>query len=127
MNLTKQEREKMQANIEGIKEYIETQICPKLKGERVSIDFGEIKRFANGSSEHEYHFYVRAEGASGRSGYLPLALLPTGLPSSCGSSFCERYDAGIELLRAWPRIKATLLEAVKKVEETENMIDTFEV
>lgn len=126
MKLTTEEKAKLKSNIEKIKAYIEAEICPKLCGEAVTVYFGNVRHFANGTTGKEYHLYVDGRGVCGGAGNLSMSLLPTNEEYGC-ADFCTRPDAGLELIHSWSAIKPKLLQKVQDVAERKNSLDNFEL
>ena len=95
MKLTTEEKAKLKSNIEKIKAYIEAEISPKLCGEAITVYFGNVVHFANGTTGKKYRLYVDGRSVSGGAGNLLMNLLPTGTQKFGCSDFCTRSDAGL--------------------------------
>ena len=78
MELTTEEKAKLKSNIERIKAYIEAEISPKLCGEAITVYFGNVVHFANGTTGKQYRLYVDGRSVCGGAGNLCMNLLPTG-------------------------------------------------
>lgn len=78
MKLTTEEKAKLKSNIERIKAYIEAEISPKLCGEAITVYFGNVVHFANGTTGKQYRLYVDGRSVCGGAGNLLMNLLPTG-------------------------------------------------
>ena len=96
MKLTTEEKAKLKSNIEKIKAYIEAEISPKLCGEAITVYFGNVVHFANGTTGKQYRLYVDGRSVCGGAGNLCMNLLPTGTQEFGCSDFCTRSDAGLE-------------------------------
>lgn len=101
MKLTTEEKAKLKSNIEKIKAYIEAEISPKLCGEAITVYFGNVVHFANGTTGKQYRLYVDGRSVCGGAGNLLMNLLPTGTQKFDCSDFCTRSDAGLELIHSW--------------------------
>lgn len=101
MKLTTEEKAKLKSNIEKIKAYIEAEIGPKLCGEAITVYFGNVVHFANGTTGKQYRLYVDGRSVCGGAGNLCMNLLPTGTQEFGCSDFCTRSDAGLELIHSW--------------------------
>lgn len=101
MKLTTEEKAKLKSNIEKIKAYIEAEISPKLCGEAITVYFGNVVHFANGTTGKQYRLYVDGRSVCGGAGNLCMNLLPTGTQEFGCSDFCTRSDAGLELIHSW--------------------------
>lgn len=113
MKLTTEEKAKLKSNIEKIKAYIEAEISPKLCGEAITVYFGNVVHFANGTTGKQYRLYVDGRSVCGGAGNLCMNLLPTGTQEFGCSDFCTRSDAGLELIHSWPAIKQELLQGAE--------------
>lgn len=130
MKLTTEEKAKLKSNIEKIekiKAYIEAEISPKLCGEAITVYFGNVVHFANGTTGKQYRLYVDGRSVCGGAGNLCMNLLPTGTQEFGCSDFCTRSDAGLELIHSWPAIKQELLQKVQNVAERKSSLDNFEL
>lgn len=127
MELTTEEKAKLKSNIERIKAYIEAEISPKLCGEAITVYFGNVVHFANGTTGKQYRLYVDGRSVCGGAGNLCMNLLPTGTQEFGCSDFCTRSHAGLELIHSWPAIKQELLQKVQNVAERKSSLDNFEL
>lgn len=127
MKLTTEEKAKLKSNIEKIKAYIEAEISPKLCGEAITVYFGNVVHFANGTTGKQYRLYVDGRSVCGGAGNLCMNLLPTGTQEFGCSDFCTRSDAGLELIHSWPAIKQELLQKVQNAAERKSSLDNFEL
>ena len=93
MKLTTEEKAKLKSNIEKIKAYIEAEISPKLCGEAITVYFGNVVHFANGTTGKQYRLYVDGRSVCGGAGNLCMNLLPTGTQEFGCSDFCTRSEA----------------------------------
>lgn len=128
MRLTEEEMEKLKRNVAKIDDYIRYEIVPNLRGTSISVGFGEIVKDASQwSGGRKYHLGVSPTGVSGRSGNLGLTMMPVNAsPEALRKSFCSP-DAGLALLREWPRVKEELLKHIQDIEEKRAALDDFTV
>jgi hypothetical protein len=126
MKYTQAEKEKIHANLDAIKAYIEREIQPNITGD-ITVDFGEMKTYYHGDREREFHLYVRPNRISGRSGGLGLEFEREYKSQSLVSTVYAHMDYAIALLKEWHNIKATLHTAVAHENETRNMINNFHI
>ena len=126
MKYTQAEKEKICANLDAIKSYIERNVQPNITGD-ITVDFGEMKTYCNGDREKEFHLYVRPNRISGRIGGLGLEFEREYKSSSLTSTVYAHMDYAIALLREWHNIKATLHTAVQYENETRNLINNFNI
>lgn len=125
MKYTPEEREKIYANLDAIKAYIEREIQPKITS-KIEVDFGEIKSYLDWSKENEFHLYVYPEGIRGRIGGLGISFEKNPEDKYEPTAY-KHLDYAIGLLREWHNIKATLHTAVVNENETRNMINNFHI
>ena len=128
MRLTEEEMEKLKRNVAQIDNYIRYEIVPNLRGTSISVGFGEVVRDEDGwTAGRKYHLGVSPNGVSGRSGNLGLTMMPVNAsPEALRKSFCSP-DAGLALLREWPRVKEELLKHIQDIEENRAVLDDFTV
>lgn len=128
MRLTEEEMEKLKRNVAQIDNYIRYEIVPNLSGTSISVGFGEVVRDEDGwTAGRKYHLGVSPNGVSGRSGNLGLTMMPVNAsPEALRKSFCSP-DAGLALLREWPRVKKELLKHIQDIEEKRAVLDDFTV
>lgn len=127
MRLTSEEHQKLRSNLQKIEDYIVSEICPHMCGTSVTVDFGEEKTYYGDKNgiENKYHITVTDKSVSGRTGYLGLAIVKK--DNDSGSSFDTYVEAGMALLREWPRIKEALRAHLVKVSLNKSVLDTFAV
>jgi hypothetical protein len=126
MTYTQAEREKIHANLDAIKAYIEREIQPHITS-RVTVDFGSIESYLDGTRENKFHIYVYPDGVRGRTGGLGFGFekLKPGEPYM--ATAYNQWDYAVGLLKAWRSIKATLHTSIEHEKATRNMINNFEV
>lgn len=128
MRLSDEEMKKLKRNVAKIDDYIRYEIIPNLSGTSISVGFGEVVRDEDGwTAGRKYHLGVSPNGVSGRSGNLGLTMMPVNAsPEALRKSFCSP-DAGLALLREWPRVKKELLKHIQDIEEKRAVLDDFTV
>lgn len=128
MRLTDEEMKKLKRNVSKIDDYIRYEIVPNLRGTSISVGFGEIvKDGSRWSGGRKYRLCVSPEGVCGRAGNHGLTMMPN---SPNREALCESFcspDAGLALLREWPRVKEELLKHIQDVEEKRAVLDDFTV
>lgn len=126
MKLTPEEKQMLNANLVRINGFIQSKIIPNLDETAVSIPFGEITTFANGTRGHKYTLHVSKHGVTGSAGYLSMSLLPCA-DNPGGASILSYSDAGIDLLQAWPAVKQKLLAHVESIKEKRDALYNFAI
>ncbi len=128
MRLSDEEMKKLKRNVAKIDDYIRYEIIPNLSRTSISVGFGEVVRDEDGwTAGRKYHLGVSPNGVSGRSGNLGLTMMPVNAsPEALRKSFCSP-DAGLALLREWPRVKKELLKHIQDIEEKRAVLDDFTV
>jgi hypothetical protein len=127
MKYTQAEREKIHANLDAIKSYIEEKIQPCITS-KITVDFGEIKRYVDYSREKEFHIYVYPDDIRGRIGGLGISFKrnPEGLYAYEPTAY-ERLDFAVGLIEEWQNIKHQLVIAVNHEQNTRQIINDFAV
>ena len=125
MKYTQAEKERIYANLDAIKAYIEREIQPRITSQ-VTVDFGETKSYADWSREKEFHIYVYPEGIRGRIGGLGISFEKNPADKYEPTAY-KHLDFAVGLIREWQSVKAILITAVQNEAETRNAINNFEV
>lgn len=125
MKYTAEEREKIYANLDAIKAYIEREIQSKITS-KIQVNFGEVKSYLDWSREKEFHLYVYPEGIRGRIGNLGISFEKNPEDKYEATAY-KHIEYAVGLLREWYNIKATLHTAVANENETRNMINNFHI
>ena len=125
MTYTQAEKEKIYANLDAIKSYIETNIQPHITS-KVEVDFGAIKGYIDGTRENEFHIYVYPDGICGRIGGLGISFERNPKDIYKPTAY-KHLDFAVGLIKEWHMIKSTLHTAVQKEAEIRNAINNFEI
>ena len=123
MVYTQAEKEKIHANLDAIKAYIQREIQPNIT-DRVVVDFGNMKSYLNGDREKEYHLYVSPKSLSCRIGGLGFDFVNAGESSYSATAYTQ-LDYAVELIRDWQSIKSILNTAIQRENDTRNAINNF--
>ena len=125
MMYTKEEKEKIYENLDKIKAYLEA-LQPKIRN-RIEIDFGPMKTYANWDREKAYHLYISNENISGRSGGLGLDYEREYTGSSTRSTVYGQLDYAATLISDWSDIKGEINAELINQQRTINAINNFEI
>lgn len=123
MTYTQAEKEKIYANLDAIKVYIEREIQPHITS-KVTVDFGQVKSYADWSREKEFHIYVYPEGMRGRIGGLCISFEKNPKDEYEPTAY-KHLDFAVGLLEEWQSIKATLHTSVQNEANTRARINNF--
>ena len=124
MTYSKEEREKIHANLDKIKLYLDC-IRSDLR-ERVTVDFGPVKTYADWSREQAYHITVSKDGISCRKGGLGFDFSKAD-PINYNTTAYTDLDYAVSLIQNWFTVKSTVNNAIKEQERLLTCIDNFEV
>ena len=125
MMYTKEEKEKIYENLDKIKAYLEA-LQPKIRN-RIEIDFGPMKTYANWDREKAYHLYISNENISGRSGGLGLDYEREYVGSSTRATVYDQLDYATTLISDWSDIKRQINAELINQQRTINAINNFEI
>lgn len=125
MMYTMEERAKIYANLDKIKEYLEA-LCPQLR-DKVTVDFGPVRTYANFDREKSYHITVSKDGVYGRTGGLGLDFDKASMKSSSRCTAYEQLDYAVALIQNWQTVKTTVNNAIKNQKQMLADIDNFEI
>lgn len=125
MLYTQEEKEKIYENLDRIKECLEM-LQPRVR-DKITVDFGEMKTYANYDREREYHLYLYKDAIRGRVGGLGLDYTRERVSSSTRSTVYQHLDYAVALITNWQYIKRTILNKIEEQNETIAAINSFEV
>lgn len=125
MMYTKEEKEKIYANIDKIKAYLD-EVRPNLR-QGVTVDFGPIKTYADYSREPAFHITVDKDEIRGRSGGLYIEYGREATRTSTSATVYDRLEYAVALIQNWQTIKATVHTAIQNQKQTLADIDNFEI
>lgn len=125
MLYTQEEKNKIYDNLDKIKEYLKT-LQPKIRDE-ITVDFGEMKTYANFNREREFHLSVDERDIYGRSGGLSMMYYRANLTSSTQASIYDHLDYAVGLIQNWQYIKTEILGKIGLQNATISAINNFEV
>ena len=126
MKYTKEEKEKIYENLDTIKAYIETSIQPYLTS-RVTVDFGQVTDYLDGTREKEFHLSVYPHNICCRVGGLGFDFTRDSTRTFTSATPYNRLDYAVGLFNEWNLIKAELYKAVRNEKLTRNLINNFEI
>ena len=126
MKYTTAEKEKIYESLIAINDYIEREIQPNITSS-ITVDFGTIKSYVDGTREKEFHLYVSPKSISCRQGGLGFDYAKTSTRNSTNTTVYSNYEYAVALMKEWHNIKATLHTAVANENETRNMINNFHI
>lgn len=125
MLYTQEEKEKIYENLDRIKECLEM-LQPRVR-DKITVDFGEMKTYANYDREREYHLYLYKDAIRSRVGGLGLDYTRERVSSSTRSTVYQHLDYAVALITNWQYIKRTILSKIEEQNETIAAINSFEV
>lgn len=125
MMYTQEEKNKIYDNLDKIKAYLET-LQPKIR-DKITIDFGEMKTYANFDREREFHLSVDKDTISGRSGGLGMEYTRERISSSTRASIYDHFDYAVALIQNWQSIKMEINTKIAQQNEALAAINNFEV
>ena len=125
MMYTQEEKNKIYDNLDKIKEYLET-LQPKIR-DRITIDFGEMKTYANYERERKFHLYVDKREIYGRSGGLGMDYTRKSVRSSTRASIYDHLDYAVELIQNWQSIKMEINTKIAQQNIAIAAINNFEI
>lgn len=125
MLYTQEEKNKIYDSLDKIKAYIET-LQPQIR-DRITVDFGEVERYADFSREKKFHLYVSKTSISGRSGGLGLDYTREEVSSSTRSTVYRWLDYATALIQNWQFIKREILNQITEQNATISAINNFEI
>lgn len=125
MMYTQEEKNKIHDNLDKIKEYLET-LQPKIR-DRITIDFGEMKTYANFERERAFHLSVDKDTICGRSGGLGMEYTRERISSSTRASIYDHFDYAVALIQNWQSIKMEINTQIAQQNTTIAAINSFEV
>lgn len=125
MMYTREEKAKIHENLDKIKAYLE-EMCPQLR-DKVTVDFGPVKTYANFDREKAYHITVSKDGVYGRTGGLGIDFDKTDKGSSTRATAYEQLDYAVSLIQNWSIVKSTVNNAIKNQKQMLADIDNFEI
>lgn len=124
MMYTKEEREKIYANIDKIKDYLDS-LRPNVR-ESITVNFGPMKTYANFDRESAYHITVDKNYIIGRSGGLVLDFKRKSERESRAPVY-DRLDYAVSLIQNWVTIKMTINTAIQNQKQMLEDINNFEI
>ena len=119
-----EESEKIHSNLDKIKDYLDS-IRLNLR-DRVTVDFGPVKTYADWSREKAYHITVSKDGISCRSGGLGFDFSKPD-PHGYNTTAYTQLDYAVSLIQNWFTVKSTVNNAIKEQERTIADINNFEI
>lgn len=126
MMYTREEKNKIHENLDKIKEYLET-LQPQVR-DRIAIDFGEFKTYADYSREKQFHLYIDKESIYGRVGGLGLDYSRIeDKRYSIRSTVYAQFDYAVALIQNWQSIKREIVSQINAQNTTIAAINSFEV
>ena len=125
MMYTQEEKNKIYDNLDKIKEYLKT-LQPKIR-DRITIDFGEMKTYANFERERAFHLSVDKDTICGRSGGLGMDYTRERIISSTRASIYDHLDYAVELIQNWQFIKMEINTKIAQQNITIAAINNFEI
>lgn len=124
MMYSNEEREKIHSNLDKIKDYLDS-IRLNLR-DRVTVDFGPVKTYADWSREKAYHITVSKDSIICRSGGLGFDFSKPD-PHGCNTTAYTQLDYAVSLIQNWFTIKSTVNNAIKEQERLFADINNFEI
>ena len=121
---SKEEREKIHSNLDKIKAYLDD-IRPNLR-ERVTVDFGPVKTYADWTREQAYHITVSKDGISCRAGGLGFDFSKAEFNCYNATAYSQ-MDYAVALIQNWHTVKSTVNTAIQNQKNTLNCIHNFEI
>lgn len=125
MTYTQEEKNKIYGILDTIKAYLQT-LQPQIRS-RITVDFGEMKTYANFDREKQFHLSISKDDISGRSGGLYMAYEREIPSSSTKASIYDHLDYATELIQSWQSIKREILDKIASQNATIVAINNFEI
>lgn len=125
MVYTQAEKEKIYDNLDKIKAYLET-LQPQIR-DRITVDFGAMKTYANWEREKEYHLSIDKTSICGRTGGLGLDYTKERESSSTRATMYDQLDYAVSLIQNWRDIKYHILTEIEYQNRTIKVINNFEI
>ena len=125
MMYTAEEKAKIHDNLDKIKIYLQT-LQPQIR-DRITIDFGNMKTYANYDREREFHLTVGKNEICGRSGGLYMEYTRESIRSSTAASIYDHLDYAVELMNSWKSIKSEILSQIDEQNKSILVINNFEI
>ena len=125
MTYTQEEKNKIYGILDTIKVYLQT-LQPQIRS-RITVDFGEMKTYANFDRERKFHLYVDKNEIYGRSGGLGMVYDRERISSSTQASIYDHLDYATELIQNWQSIKREILDKMAQQNTTITAINNFEI
>lgn len=123
MKYTQTEKEKIHANLDAIKSYIQREIQPHIT-DKITVDFGNMKTYMNGDRENEFHLYVCPKEITCRIGGLCFDFEKSEAISYSATAY-NQLEYAVELIKDWQGIKSILNTAIQRENDTRNAINNF--
>ena len=124
MKYTQEEKQKIHANLDKIKDYLDG-LRPQLR-ERITVDFGPMKTYANFEREKAFHITVDKDGISCRSGGLGFDFSRAEKSVYSATAYTQ-LDYAVSLIQNWFTVKSTVNNAIKEQEQMIKDIHNFEI
>ncbi len=124
MQYTQEERQKIHENLNKIKDYLDS-LRPQLR-ERVTVDFGPMKTYANFEREQAFHITVGKDELSCRTGGLWFDFNRPE-KNTFGATVYTELDYAVSLIQNWFTVKSTVNNAIKEQDRMLADIENFEI
>ena len=124
MQYTQEERQKIHENLDKIKNYFDN-LRPQLR-ERVTVDFGPMKTYANFEREKAFHITVDKDGIGCRSGGLGFDFSKAERSVYNATAYTQ-LDYAVSLIQNWFTVKSCINNAIKEQDRMLADIENFEV
>lgn len=125
MMYTQEEKEKIRESLDKIKAYLES-LQPQVR-DRITVDFGPMKTYANWDREQAYHLTLYSDDICARTGGLGLSFTREDISSSTRSTVYNQFDFAVSLIENWHTIKNRILSEIESQRTRISSIHNFEI